>query len=331
GLWNRNSIGNQQSAIVNRKLLSWWVTGLLPALLLIAAWFYWIIIHPVSDVTAANLGTVKPSTVFGNQQSAFQQLLNRSWWGLIRDPAIQTVMLLKRVAKTLLEYSPVIMLLLYNRYFNKNKKESPAGESLNPLIKIHSITAILYLAILPLMFAPHEHQIPLFALLATLILARELTRLTFPWIAGLIIVIFQLLIFFFVIPRIHKVDNALKTLDKKIVSIMKPGGETPKALLLLHSGHPDHVGLLAETHSHIYTGASLNKFKWDEAGMDSSFRAQLAIFPEELRKITDSTHLWILTTDKKICSMKFSGFQMETNHLNDSVCLLHLQRIPPNQ
>jgi len=150
------------------------------------------------------------------------------------------------------------------------------------------------------------------------------------WIAGGMIIAFQILVFFFVIPRIHKVDHALKKLDQQIVSIIKPGGETPKALMLLHSGHPDHIGLLAETHTHIYNGVNLYKFRWDETGLDSSFRAQLAIFPEPLRKITDTTNLWILTTDSQLCARKYKGFNIEINHLKDSVCLLHLKRILSN-
>lgn len=305
----------------------WWLYGLLPVIITVGLWILWIIFHPVSGATAGNLLYPEPSTVFEGNNSALHKFLARSWIRLFNDPASSTILLLKRLAKTILEYSPVILLVIYNR--QKNKKTTPINNMTLPdlLIRIHITAGLLYFLLMPFMFAEHEHQIPIFSLLASLVLARELLRLRSPHIISLGIVVFQLLIFCFIIPRIHHADKSMQQLDEKIMQAIKPTYNTRRPLLLLHARHPNSSGLGHLTQTHIYAGKNLQKkFNLGSSDLGTRFRQQLALFPPNLRQQIDTSHLWIFSSDQQLLKQTYSPFNKKTFNLTDSLFLIHLQR-----
>ncbi|MCL6098101.1 MAG: hypothetical protein M1391_05975 [Bacteroidetes bacterium] len=176
-------------------------------------WIAWILISS------------KPSG--GNP--TISQFFNRSIIGFISSPSFWMDLLLKRVLKLIIDGIPLFFLLLiFIVRFKKNTYlEKSLGtlekENLREITWVSILSIILYLIVIPGMFAPHEFQFILFHMGFTLLFIyymidhRGETKVSY--YSSVLYVSFCLIIYFIIIPKVHGDNKLISNEISSIVSV----------------------------------------------------------------------------------------------------------------
>lgn len=177
---------------------------------LVMVWIAWILI--TSNSSGSN--------------SAVSQFFNRSILGFIYSPAFWFDLLVRRVLKLIIDGIPLLFLFLILSVGKRNVvKLAPSlsylqKEKIKEITWISMLSIVLYLLVMPGMFAPHEFQFILFHLGFTILFVFYLTN--YKWESKVLIyslalyVTLCLITYTIVIPKVHD-DN--KLLSDKILCI----------------------------------------------------------------------------------------------------------------
>ena len=149
--------------------------------------------------------------------STVTQFLNRSIIGFIYSPSFWFDLLIKRILKLMVDATPLLILSLTifvrfksHDHGNRGTNNSSSGE-INKITWVAVLTIVLYLAVMPGMFAPHEFQFiffhPVFAIVfVSFIMSHKLESLLSNTLVISYIAL-SLIIYFLVVPRIHSTNQ----------------------------------------------------------------------------------------------------------------------------
>lgn len=198
---------------------SWKVLfAILVVLLAVFLWFLWIRMHAATTTSGS---------------AAFEQLKLRSLLFLIDGNGL--IIFLIRLGKLIVGFIPLGLLVLLGSRDLVRLQRKISGKEKQAMFLLGT-TLLLYLLVMPGMFAPHEFQFLLwfpFVVLACVVFITKKNR-TIPNRSGMIIyVTLSLFVLLIIIPQIHSNGGKNKEFNQRVISMINERYPVNKGKLIL--------------------------------------------------------------------------------------------------